>query len=713
MSVASRISAALRRRRQRFRYERLRPELPLSQIYDMLVPGLGIDLLAPDGFQRLWSAHLSSTAAGLWSVMPPAVPEAIARARRGEASVLTRTLTVTPKTNWHADPFHVVSWPRVHVESCPYSVPGADLVLLWHLNRMSYLVDFAAAYRATRDAAIADRITALMESWARANPYLVGANWMSPMETGLRLFAWTVALAGIRDAAVPSPERCEIILRSVARQARFLATHFSRWAVPNNHLIGEAALLSAFAAYWPVLRPAPEWMEKAGTTLLEEANRQVLADGFHFENSVNYHLVVLDYYLVHLHARLIHGETPDRTILEKTMALADAALALVSPSGRMPMIGDDSMPHFVIIGGNMGSPGPISGHVTFEDFLRLEHARLFTTTGWGRDLLGLRLPVVHARRFREAGIDVARDEHSHVVFTHGPQHRRPFSQGHLHADAGSFELEVDGVALVVDPGTYLYDGQPGLRDHMRSARAHNSVVVDGMEPMSPGAAFEWKSVVVGDALGFGMTDGVVATGCRRQLPARNGAGVDHVRSLIRAGSTLVVVDLLGPRDIVGDVAPVAVLYFHTTAAPGTAVVEGNRVRLTDSGEFVRVFEVLEEPNASVDVLDDPNDRAALYSTAYGEASTGTTIRVSVPVQQPVLLVSVFRDPVVSVARTRMDVGEIGCAIEDGHARHIIRLRVDPFAVYAGGSLVAGGEETPPAGTPGDANSMAWLDELDA
>ena len=212
MSLATRIPGALRRRQRRLYYERIRPEIPLSEIYDALVPGLGIDLQTPDGFQRLWSAHLSRTPTVLWSVTPPATPEMIARTAREEARVLAETFRVTPATDWHLEPFHEVAWPRVHVESFPYSVRGGDLTLLWRFNRMSYLIDDAAVWRARRDPAVADRVYALMESWARANPYLVGAQWVSSMETGHRLMAWSVSLAGMTDAAsvrvlVCSPSR--------------------------------------------------------------------------------------------------------------------------------------------------------------------------------------------------------------------------------------------------------------------------------------------------------------------------------------------------------------------------------------------------------------------------------------------------------------------------------------------------------------------------
>jgi Heparinase II/III N-terminus/Heparinase II/III-like protein len=709
MSFALRIRGAAHRYRMRVRYERFRPQLSISEIYTALAPDVDVDLLSPDGFRRLWAAHIASTPQALWSVMPPATADKVASVRRDECSVLTRALTVTPETDWHCEPFHGIYWPKVHVESCPYSMPGGDLGVLWQLNRMQFLVDHAAAYRATGDESIAANTHALLDSWAQANPYLVGANWISPMETGLRLYSWSAALAGNAGSQAPDNARCERILRSVIRQVYFLSSHFSRWIIPNNHLIGEAATLAAFAAYWPILKDASAWMAEGENTLVDEARRQVLKDGFHFENSVNYHLVVLDYFLVYLHAKLLRGEAPHAVILEQTRAMADAALALVAPSGRMPMIGDDSFTRFMVLGGTMGSPGPVTGTVIFEDCVRLEHARLFAMTAWGRDLLTLRAPVTQARRFHEAGIDVARDAHSHIVFAHGPQHRRLFSHGHLHADAGSFELELDGTPLIVDSGTHLYDAQLGLRTHMRGPRAHNTVVVDGVEPMKAVGSFEWEAVATGEALGFGAQEDVVVAGCRK-LPGSQHAGVDHTRALVRVGSTVIIIDALGS----GTAAlHTAALYFHTTVAPDVAVRDGNHVRLTDTVQFVRVFEVLDEPRARIDVIDDPSDPLARYSRAYGEVSAGATIRVSVPVEGLVVLIAVIRNPEVSVTRANTRVGDIGCAILEGHSRRIISVRLDPFAVQVGGRAITGSTATSAPRAPSTPTSLEWLDEIDS
>lgn len=713
MSLAQRIRGAAHRRRERFRYEVMRPGMPVAEFYGELAPGLDVDLLAPNGFAQLWSAHMARTPRALWTVTPAASAQAVARVRRGEHALLLRTVPVTPATDWHRDPFHDVSWPRVHVESCPFTMPGGDIEILWHFNQMEFLLDYAAAYRTTGEGQFAAGMVALMDSWVRSNPYMVGANWISPMKSGIRLFMWSAALAGINGASAPDNEIAGRILRSVQRQGEFLAGHFSNWAISNNHLIGEAAALAAFAAYWPIFKRAPVWTAQADATLAEEVKRQVGKDGFQFENSVNYHLLTLDFLLLYLHAKSVRGETPPPVVLEKVMAMAEAALALVAPSGRMPMIGDDSFTRLIVMGGTMGSPGPLADHVAFEDFVRLEHARLFSTTEWGRDLLALRLPLAHARRFEEAGIDVARAADSHMVFTQGVQHHRPYSHGHVHADAASFELELDGVPLIIDSGTYFYGKDERIRRHMRSARAHNTVLIDGVEPMKPTGAFQWESVAVAEALGFGTVEDVVAMGCKRHLAGLKGAGVDHARTLLRVGSTVIIADTLSPRPGVGPAEHVATVYFHTAVSPAAAALDGRQVRLTDAARFARVFEVLDEPEAQVDLIDNPADLAMTYSPAYGEIATGTTIRVTVPVKATVALVCVVRSPEVSVTRTRGRAGQIGCAIDETHTRRIVSLRQEPFGVFVGGRAIVGanGSTTSrPAARPID--SLEWLDEIE-
>jgi hypothetical protein len=72
--------------------------------------------------------------------------------------------------------------------------------------------------------------------------------------------------------------------------------------------------------------------------------------------------------------------------------------------------------------------------------------------------------------------------------------------------------------------------------------------------------------------------------------------------------------------------------------------------------------------------------------------------------------SVIRNPEVLVTRTSTRVGDIGCAIAEGHTRRIINVRLDPFAVQVGGRAMTG-STTPRA--PSSPASLEWLDEIDS
>lgn len=708
-SFTERARGAARRYWLRARHEWGAPRLSRAELRDRLVPGAGGDPHAPGWYSRVLAGHMAATPHALWETGAEVADAGfLERSRRGEAEILRRTFPVGADTDWLVEPFTGTPWPRRHVDSCPYRIPGSDLVLLWQLNKMTFLLDRAAAWRATGEERFARDVHAMIDSWCVANPWMVGPNWLSPMDAGTRLCAWSLALSGVAGAPLPGEEACERIVRAIDRHAAFVSGHFSQWAVPNNHLIGEAATLSLFAACAPLWREAPAWTQRAEETLAEEARRQVLKDGLQFENSFNYHLYALDYFLMYLHAVVARGADPSPVILGKTCEMADAMMRLVAPSGRMPMIGDDSMTAGFVLGSLVESE-PLPENFTFAHFLRPAHARLFETMPWGRELTGLRATRAGNRRFHEAGIDVARDARRHLVFTHGPQHHRLFAHGHLHADAGGFELALDGVPVLIDPGTHVYGFDARARDHMRGARAHNTLLVDGVEPMLPAETFRWLSVAAGEALAFGAVDDVVATGCRRRIPGEGGANFDHVRALVLAGDTLIVADTIHARSEPGAGTHWAEINFHTPVVPGAAVREGLRVRLTDARRFVRVFEVLAAPGVHLDVLDDPAGFDGRWSRWYGDLRHGVTLRVLADLEKPVTVVSVLRDPATEVERLRARPGEIACAVATAHRRRLLTVTLEPFAVRTGGRVVAGLS----AGAAAAPVEMGWIDELES
>ncbi len=713
-SPGTRARDAVGRLRSRFVYERLRPELSLADVAARVAPTTAVD----DGaqpFTRLLEAHQAQTPPALWHHAPPALPETIERARRGEWTLLGRTLTVSPETDWHRDPFFGARWPQHYVGAVSYHQPGGDLVTLWHQNKMLFLLELAEAYHTTREPAFAARIYALIDSWCVANPYLVGINWASPMDIGTRVAAWSQSLAAIRAAAAPSEEVTARIVRSVIRQLEYLAAHMSQWPVPNNHLIGEAATLFVCGAYWPMWRDAATWMERGESVLVSEAERQILADGVQYEASINYHAYALDFFLFYLHAKALRAEVPSAVVLERTRAMATACLELIMTSGRRPRIGDDTIDRFFVLEHALDTPPLLAHDVVFRDALRPAYARLFEQTDWGRELLGIRVPTRHARHFPQAGLSIARDSAASLLFVHGPQHRGIYSHGHLHADAGSFELEMDGNPLFIDAGTYVYFADAPAREYFKSGRAHNAPIVDDVEPMRSLEPFRWESVAVGEYLGFGAAADAVAVGSRRKLHGAGGAPLEHIRTVVLTRGTALVVDAIR-ADAFAGTSHLARIGFRTPTPPGTASVAGTQVSITDPRRFARIVEAFSNQRIQVELIDDPNDRAGWYSPQYGELKRGVAVRINAEFESSVVVLSAVRHVDVGVVPVRLDEREVEIAIEAHGERRVTRVVFDPFSVVVGGVTVAGhgADRSMPSSEgarDGHHETPAWLDEL--
>ncbi len=713
-SLVSRGRNAARRWRLRFLYERIRPELATADVVSRVDAAQTFDS-AGRPFSALLRAHLDRMPTAVWDAAPPMPAAAIERARRGEWELLGRTLSFAGEIDWHRDPIFGARWSPRHVDSMSYYRDGGDVVTLWHLNKMMFLLDVAAAYNTTKDPVFAARVYELIDSWCIANPYLVGMNWVSPLDIATRLAVWSQALAAVVDAPPPSEACAGRILRATLRQADHVAAHLSEWPIPNNHLLGEVALLHTFATYWPSWRDAAKWSSRAESILIAESERQILPDGFQFEASVNYHAYALDFFLMYLHAKVLRGETPAPALVSRVHAMAIAHLELVMPSGRRPRIGDDTIDRCFVLAHALDAPALTNDVNDVRASLRPAYENLLVTTKWGRELLDIRVPVRHARHFADAGITIARDHGAAAVFVHGPQHRQLYSHGHLHADAGSFELELDGGPVIVDAGTYVYFADPTARAYFKGARAHNAPLVDDVEPMRSLEPFRWENVACGEALGFGTARGAFATGTRRRLQGSDGTPFDHTRGFVMSDGIVLVIDAIHARQdsMVVPHTHLARLCYRTPTPHGTSGVDGVRVRISDSRRFARIVEAFSNRPVHVETIDDPADRACWYSYRYGELRSGVAVRVNAEFERSVVVVTAIRGPDVSIVPRRMEDSEVLVAIESHAGRRLVQVRFDPFSAVVGGRVLAGRGANPhqPSTRVGTSSTPEWLDEL--
>lgn len=356
---------------------------------------------------------------------------------------------------------------------------GADVKLIWELSRWYQLLRLAQASYLLEDASAGEKCLDWLEDWLRHNPPLVGWNWTSALEVGMRLiqFTWIDALL---DQGSPRLRerlhrlRPQILVPHVAYAWRYRSFGSSA----NNHLLGELVGLLLAVARWPGLALHATTLDELQRRWEAEVLDQFGPDGGNREQALNYQLFSFEFcWQAHLALQEL-----GRTISpEVELRLADAALffwevqvrrepwdygdsdsAFVSPFfGRDATVVQEWADY--LDGGRageclrfwLGSPPP-----------------LFLST------LGTGSRPKHTKEvgewwvYPDAGIGLQRSGFWWLRWDLSPLGYLS-TAAHGHLDALHLSIWFKGVAFVVDPGTGAYYADSPLRAWLASRHAHN------------------------------------------------------------------------------------------------------------------------------------------------------------------------------------------------------------------------------------------------
>lgn len=693
MSIVGRIAHRAGLLWGRVRYERFNRPLDERGIAARLRPDLRHQLGTGGGLARRLLAFIED---GDGEPVRTFDDRARQRYQAQHADLIDRTVMLSgtmrklgSPTDWHRDPQFGVSWPRRYAHSIPDFNEGSDLTMLWHLNKMHFLLDYSGAYVATGDEHLRREWLSLVESWCRDNPYLIGKNWRAAMEMGTRVVTWAVSMREMKLSDVITEEATTLIVGSMVQQAEYLAAHPAKKPLPNNHLIADAATLYMYAALWPVWCEAAAWARSSESVLESEIKRQVLPDGMSYENSFNYHAFVLDFYLLFLLTKTLEHEAPSASMLDGIRSLAAVYVAALSPAGREPNFGDGSMSEFFVLKNLSDRKSvPLEDPVTLASLLRPEIAGTLSRTSWGREILGICAPLEGCIHFAAAGYSVFRGRHSHLVYAAGPEHTLDFNSGHLHSDAGSLEVEINGHPVLIDAGTYLYYRSSEDREHFRSARAHNTLLIDGVDPMEPDDTFAWKSVARGKTSFWHADARLNVVASDRNIGSANGRAFVHRRMLISwAESVWLVIDQVKAEPSAAGDEPttesLAEVFFHTACgADGVRRAAPNTVTLTimaDNGRAESLtFGGWARSGYLMEVTGGAGDRMTWWSETYGQRRVGATIVARAPLTRELLIVHAlsksrfevheptFTEHGADVTVLEADGGEHRFSIDPGH-----------------------------------------------
>lgn len=300
------------------------------------------------------------------------------------------------------------------------------------------------------------------------------------------------------DTAFREKVYCELYSQYV-----YLQAHQEKHLLANHHFEDLKALI--IAAY---LFKDDKGLKSYLKAFKKQCNEQILKDGVHYELSLMYHKLILeDVMRIAILAK--QPDFPDCSWLMPLMQkMVDAIYSLEKGIGRTPLFND--------AGDNVAKT--------------CEQLCLAAETQFG-------IKPVLKDSFSESGYYKLYDEERALIFDAG-KIGVDYQPAHGHCDCLSFELSVDGKPLLVNSGTYEYQGD--LRKHFRKTRVHNTVEINGHEQSQC-----WGGFRVGKRISrvFGkLRDGIVEGGYR------NYRGEEHRRTITLKGGVLEVTDTIKAQD---------------------------------------------------------------------------------------------------------------------------------------------------------------------
>ena len=292
---------------------------------------------------------------------------------------------------------------------------------------------------------------------------------------------------------------------------------------PELHLLGNHLLENGLglACGGAIARggEADLWWRIGRAIVDAQIDTQFLADGGHFERSATYHAQCLASLLEAIELADAGGRGAPARWRRAASRAADFLARVRTPDGALPLFNDAALDAAPDVDRILDLARALDVFSSIDAPPSNVWARHFEATGWVVIGDGSRDRLVV-----DAGADGA-----------------PHQPGHVHADALTYELFVDGARTIVDFGVAGYD-RGAARDETRATRVHNTVEIDGHD-----SAEVWAGFRVGRRTGTSIRaldvdrDGARLEATHDGYRALPGAPA-HVRVFTFARRRLTVVD---------------------------------------------------------------------------------------------------------------------------------------------------------------------------
>ena len=381
-----------------------------------------------------------------------------------------------------------------------------DFKYFWELPRLQHLITLAKAYYLTDEEKYAEEAVKQIEGFVKQSPYLLGVNWIMPMEASIRLISISWITVFLKEYLRQNTHACGTIERIVRSHVDYVAKNLSAFSSANNHLIAEAAGIFIASICFSQLDGMTKHRRNTYDILCREIARQFYPDGVNREQTTHYHIACYNCLLLAGLLGRDNGLDFPAEYWKTLEKAADFICVLANSNNSIPQVGDSDDGKMMVLSEtetNAVQSLLATDAVLFNRTDFKAKAKCFDETSFW--LLGKRgkamfeaIPFINksdARsvKFEEGGYYILHSNRTalaKLIFDCGPLGFGSIA-AHGHADSLSFILYAYDKEFFIDPGTYTYIGDSPYRDYFRSTAAHNTIVVDGLNQSQIEGPFLW------------------------------------------------------------------------------------------------------------------------------------------------------------------------------------------------------------------------------
>ncbi|MCG2756514.1 heparinase II/III family protein [Candidatus Dependentiae bacterium] len=315
---------------------------------------------------------------------------------------------------------------------------GPDIKIPWEFSRLYYFVDLAVAYKKTHDKKYIDVFVTHTKSWIESNPFLLGVNWLNPMEVAIRAINLIYAFNYFKNENISNNFWLKLI-NSLYQHKIYIQNNWEIFYKNNNHYITDLIGYFYLLIFFDLKREQNKILKK----ILEEFETQIMPDGTCYEGSTSYHKLTIELFLLFYYL-----------CKKNNLSLPNKFKTKLNKSINFINDCTDFNNNFVQIGDN--------------DSGKILHNFHFLHNKKYKNKL-----ISHYKNF---GLTIIKNNKIHITYRH-PTYKKIQPTGHFHNDSLSITLSYNNIPIIIDPGTYVYTSNKFYRNKLRSFNNHNTFFI--------------------------------------------------------------------------------------------------------------------------------------------------------------------------------------------------------------------------------------------